>query len=239
MMRKQADIKDRVYETVSAYESVIELKPDYHQAMLYMVEILSVPVEFGGDQAMAEGRAAELEKMDGICGAKGRELLLSEEVNRVKYWQEKLTDHPGHPEVLEQLGKACLYAQDPENGMKYLEQSLEADPSKTTLYLDMARYYFMSSRMDPEKSDAYLPRAETAVRQFLETEPIIPLKAYAYNMLSWIKRGLEQNEEAERMRAQAQSLDPNVSQASAIPPQLLFDEPDHISTYHSYFSRPF
>lgn len=116
---------------------------------------------------------------------------------------------------------------------------LEADPSKTTLYLDMARYYFMSSRMDPEKSDAYLPRAETAVSQFLETEPIIPLKAYAYNMLSWIKRGLEQNEEAERMRAQAQSLDPNVSQASAIPPQLLFDEPDQISTYHSYFSRPF
>jgi tetratricopeptide (TPR) repeat protein len=224
---------------VSAYEAVLSLKPDYHEAALYMVEILGAPEDMGGDHAKAEIQTAELEKADKICGAKARELLLAEDISRVEFWQQKLAEHPGNAEVLEQLGKAYLYAEDPENGMKYLEMAMERDPSKMQLHLDMARYYFMTSRMDPEKAQTNLPKAETAINKFLKTEPIIPLKAYAFNMLSWVKQGLKQEEESAQLREKALALDHNVSQASAVPGAILFEKPDVISTYHSYFSRPF
>ena len=40
---EQPDVKERVEEVISAYESVLSLKPDYYEAMLYLVEVLGIP----------------------------------------------------------------------------------------------------------------------------------------------------------------------------------------------------
>ncbi|MCD4680884.1 MAG: hypothetical protein K8S00_10905, partial [Bacteroidales bacterium] len=172
-------------------------------------------------------------------GAKATELLLPDSVDRVEFWHEILEAEQGNAEVLEQLGKACLYKDSVNMGIKYLEEAMKANPEKDILLLDIARYYLMSSRGDSLKTELFLPDAEIMINRYLETEPIKPLKAYAYSIMAWVKDGLGETEEVEIMRDMATEIDPNVSKAFGLPPLVLFASPEEISHYYGYFSRPF
>jgi tetratricopeptide (TPR) repeat protein len=193
----------------------------------------------GGNPELAAQYARTLENIDKIWAAKARELILDKSKSRVNFWQNELKKNPGNAEVLEQLAKAYLYQDNTSEALKHLNQAIEADPTKYYLYLDLARYYLMSSRQDKDNAKNLLINAEASLNSFLETESIIPIRAFAYNMLSRAKRGMGAAEEASKLHDKAHSLDPNVSKAFGVPPALLFEKPETISTYHSYFSRPF
>ncbi len=239
LMMGQPDNKDKVESVITAYETVLKLKPDYYQAMLYLVEILGLPEDMGGDSTKAEAYAQQLEEMDGVYGAKARELRLPEDADRVVYWQGALENNPNSADVLEQLGKAYLYKEDIEQGKKYFEDAIKVDPERQLLIMDLARYNAMAGMQDTTKKETALPQAEELIQRYLDSDPIPPLQAFAYELSAKIKFGQGDNEGVAELREKAEALDPFYSKAFGVPPALLFSKPDEISHHHSYFFRPF
>lgn len=63
--------KENAARLCGAFESALKLKPDYRQAMLYLVEIYgTLPEDKGGDKSKAEQYAKKLEGTDEVFGAK-------------------------------------------------------------------------------------------------------------------------------------------------------------------------
>ncbi len=240
LMWNRPDVKEKVAKACGVYESVLKLKPDYHEAMLHLVEIYSwIPNDKGGDSAKAEGYAKQLEEMDEVFGAKAREMLLPEEVDRVGHWQKAVENNEGNADALEELGKAHLRKDEVDEAVKRFEEAVRINPQKSILFLDLARYHIMAFWRDKTVKDTALPLAEAAIKKYLNSEPIPPLKAYALGLLSRVKRGLGDNTGAEELSEEAEAVDPYYSKASGIPSLNLFVPPDEISYNHSYFSRPF
>lgn len=238
-MRQQPDALEKAKEAVSTLESVLSLKPDYYETMLYLVEILGVPTEMGGDSARSDAYAVRLEGVDAVLGAKARELRLPDDADRVEFWQGVLAENPDNADVLEQLGKAYLYTEDVEQGTDYLEEALRVDPKRQLLLLDLARYHMMTARSDAQSKDTALPLAEELISRYLGSQPIPALKAYALGLLAMVEMARGDRDGANELREQATAVDPHFSKAFGVPPLLLFTAPDEVSHFHSYFLRPF
>jgi tetratricopeptide (TPR) repeat protein len=113
------------------YESALKLKPDYHEALLYLVQIYGLlPEDMGGDKSKAEQYAKKLEEMDEILGAKARAILMPEEADYVEYWQKVSDKHKGNAEVLRELGRAYLFKDQVEEGVKCIDEAIGITPVK-------------------------------------------------------------------------------------------------------------
>lgn len=239
LQRNQPDAKEKVAKFCSTYESVLKLKPDYHEAMLYLVEIYGIlPEDMGGDKSKAEQYAKKLEEMDEIFGAKARAILLPEEADIVDYWQKVLEKHEGNAEVLRELGRAYLFNGPVEDGVKCFEEAVRIDPGQNILILDLARYYALTG-LDEKLKDTAWPSAEKVFKRYLDSEPIPPLKAFALFQLSRIKRGKGDQEEADELREKAETIDPYYSRATGVPTPDLWVPLGEISHNHRYLFRPF
>jgi tetratricopeptide (TPR) repeat protein len=239
LQKDETDAKEKVARSCSFYESALKLKPDYHEAMLYLVEIYGVlPEDKGGDRAKAEQYAKQLEEMDKIYGAKARAILMPDDADYVGYWKTIQKEHEGNADVLVELGRAYLIKGMAEDGVDCYEQALRIDTEQTLLLLDLARYYAMSGMRDEKKKETFLPLAENMFRRYLDTEPITPLKAFATRLLANLKRIMGDKEEAEKLFEVAETIDPFVSKAFGIPSLDLFIPLGEISHYHRYFFTP-
>jgi tetratricopeptide (TPR) repeat protein len=193
----------------------------------------------GGDPAKAEKYVKSLEQYDEVIGSKARALIMPEDADFVGFWKKVLEKHPGDSRVLEELGKTYFKIQKGEEGAKYLREAITSDPVLSYLHLDIARYYLYTIMSDRSAIDTYLPLFETAIYDFLATDPNAPLKAWATGWLGRLKSNAGNKEEGENLLKQAETLDPLYSKATAIPSQDLFTPPDEIPYYHSYMFQPF
>ena len=76
MQMQKEDVKSLVQETCAQFEKVLALKPDYHEAMLYLVEIYGMlPPDMGGDSLKAAVYAEKLGAMDSYYGAMAKAAL--------------------------------------------------------------------------------------------------------------------------------------------------------------------
>ncbi len=238
--REQPDVKEKFAKVCSIYESVLKLKPDYHEAMLYLVEIYGIlPEEMGGDKSKAEQYAKKLEEIDEIFGAKARSLLMPEEADYIGYWQKLLEKHEGNAEVLRELGRHYLFKDQVEDAVKCFEEAVKIDPGQNILILDLARYHAYTVLEDRKLADTVFPLAEKAFKRYLESEPIPPLKAFTLNFLSRIKRGMGDQEGADELLEEAKNIDPYYSRASGVPTPHLFVPLREISRSHRYLFLPF
>jgi tetratricopeptide (TPR) repeat protein len=236
----QSDAKEKVAKLCSVYDSVLKLKPDYKVALLYLVEIYAnLPEEMGGDKLKAEQYAKKLEEMDKIYGAKARAILMPEDADYVGYWKSVLEEHEGNIDVIVDLGRAYLLKGEAEDGVDCYEKALKIDPTINLLLLDLARYYGMRGLRDETLREASLPLSEKMYRRYLETEPILPLKAFATRQLANLKRIMGDKEEAEKLFAEAEAIDPFVSKAFGVPTLDLFIPVREISHKHRYHFTPF
>ncbi len=237
--RNQPETKEKFAKLCSIYESVLKLKPDYHEAMLHLVEIYGLlPEDMGGNKAKAEEYAQKLEEMDEIFGAKARAVLLPDDADTVDYWQKVLEKHEGNAEVLKDLGRAYLFKDRAEEGTKCFDEAVQIDPEQNVLILDLARYYGMTMR-DETKREAAGPMAEKMFRRYLDSEPILPLKAFALRMLANLKRMMGDKEEAQAMIEEVDKIDPFVSKAFGVPTPNLFIPPGEMYRGHRYLFFPF
>jgi len=238
MMRDQTHAAENVSKVVSAFESVLKLDPNHKQSLLYLVEALALPDNMGGDPVKAKIYAEQLAQKDMLYGAKAQELLLPENADRVKYWNDVLSKNPGHAEILELLGKAYLYQDNLEQGERFIGEALNINPQNNSLILDFARFFIMRSWQDTTQAKIFLPKADILISRYLNTNPINPMAAFALNMLAGIKQQMGLIDDAKVLQIKANALDPNVSKAFGLPPGLLFNKPDEMSQYHGYFFRP-
>jgi tetratricopeptide (TPR) repeat protein len=238
--RDQPDVKEKVANVCSAYESVLKLKPDYHEAILCLAQIYGLfPEDRGGDKSKAEQYAKKLEEMDEIFGAKARAILLPDEVDRVDYWQKVLDKHEGNAEVIRELGRNYLFKDQVEDGVKCFEEAVRIDPGQNILFLDLARYHIYEGLGDKKLRDTAWPLAEKAFKRYLDSEPIPPLKAFALNLWSRIKRGMGDQEGADELREKAETIDPYYSKATGVPTPDLWVPLGEISHNNRYLFWPF
>lgn len=242
MQMGTTEVKKRIAETCTQFENVLSLKPDYYEAGLYLVEIYGMlPANMGGDSIKGAQYAEKLASQNKYFGAKAKADLAPETADMVKFWKDQLSGDSKNPELLMEVGRACLYKEDPENAEKYFDQAIKSDPSKNILILDLARYHMMKVMQNKNAAATEFPIAKKYCEKYLSTtpEPIIPLKAYTLGLLSRIEMIQGNKEEADKSMAEANALDKYFSRASGIPSLLLFDPPTQISHHFFSFFRPF
>jgi tetratricopeptide (TPR) repeat protein len=238
----QGPLKELIGGACAQFEKVLTLKPDYYEAMLYLVEIYGLlPPDMGGDSVKAAFFRDKLTAADHYYGAKAVAILLPEDTDMVKYWEDLLASDPADPDLLKEAGLAYLYKEDPVNAELYFEKSVKSDPSRNTFYLDLARYHVMMVMQNQDKAAAELPLAKTMIEKYLQATPApsIPMKAYATGLLAQIEMFLGNQAEGEKLMQEANTLDKYFSKAFGLPMQVLFDPPDKISHHFLSFFRPF
>jgi tetratricopeptide (TPR) repeat protein len=238
--KDEPDAKEKAAQACNFYESALKLKPNYLEAMLYLVEIYGdLPEDKGGDRAKAEQYAKQLEEMDKIYGAKARAILLPDDADYIDYWKTIQKEYEGNVDVLVDLGRAYFFKGKEEDGVNCYEEALRIDPERTLLLLDLGRYYGMTGLRDKKKKETALPLAEKMFKRYLDTGPIPPLKAFATSGLANLKRFMSDKEEAEKLFEEANRIDPFVSRAFGVPSLDLFIPPGEISHNHRYLFTPF
>lgn len=239
VQRNQPEAKEEFAKLCSIYESVLKLKPDYHEAMLHLVEIYGLlPEDIGGDKAKAEEYAQKLEEMDEIFSAKAHAVLLPDEADPVEYWQKILEKHEGNAEVLKDLGRAYLFKDRAEEGTTCFEEAVQIDPEQNVLILDLARYYGMTMR-DETKRETAGAMAEKMYKKYLDSAPIPPMQAFALRQLAILMRIMGDEEKAKALMEEVDEIDPFVSKAFGVPYPGLFIPPGEIYRGHRYLFFPF
>jgi tetratricopeptide (TPR) repeat protein len=240
--KNQPDIKENFAKVCGAFESALKIKPDYPQAMLYLVEIYgTLPEDKGGDKSKAEQYARKLEAKDKVFGAKAKSILLPEDANRVDYWQNALKQNEGNADVLEELGKAYLMANNVDNAVSCFEKAIAIKPEKSFLFLDLSIYHTFSAMRagnDSELLHKAITSGDAAVTRYLDSKPVLPMQAYALGVQYKFKSRLAGKEQAEKILKKAEALDYYFSKALGIPNPDLFIPPDEISHNHRYLFRP-
>jgi hypothetical protein len=242
MQTGQGDVKNCIKQTTIQFDKVLDLKPDYYEASLYLVEIYGLlPQDMGGDSANAIDYAYRLGTNSQYFGAKALAVLSPEGTNLVKYWEEFLPENGSDPDFLMEAGKASLLNGDPINAEKYFNIAMLTDPSKNVLILDLARYHIMKVMQSPDLAKTELPLAKTYLASYLQTipAPVTPLKAYTLGLLARIEMVLGNQDTSDKLTAEAKSMDKYFSRASGVPTLMLFDPPDQICYHYFSFFSPY
>jgi len=242
LMQDRPDTRQKVARLRGAFELALKLKPDYRQAILYLVEIYgTLPENQGGDKSKAEQYARQLEGMDAIFGAKARSILIPGEANNVGYWQNVLKNHEGDDDVLEELGKAYLRADKVDDAVACFEKAVKINPDEAFLFLDLSIYHTWSAMRAGNGSKLFrtaVASGDAALTRYLDSTPALPMRAYALGVQYKYRLHSGHKEQAEELLKQAEALDPYFSKATGAPNPDLFIPPDEVSHYHRYLFRP-
>ena len=242
MQMGTGEVKNKIAETCIQFEKVLSLKPDYYEATLYLVEIYGMlPKDMGGDSLKAAAYAKKLELANAYFGAKAKSDLAPEGLDQIKFWQEQLAKDKNNPEILMEIGRACLYKDDQVKAEKYFNEANKLDQSKNILILDLARYHVMNAMQNQDLAKTELPLAKTYLEKYMKSvpQPNVPLRAYAMGLLTRCEMMLGNKAESEKLMEEAKKLDPYFSRASGVPTLLLFDPPTQISHHFFSFFKPF
>ena len=236
------EVKKNIDLTCIQFKKVLTMKPDYHEAALYLVEIYGMlPKDMGGDSIKALEYAAGLEAKSKYFGSRARAVLVAKGTDMVKFWLERVNKDSKNADLLTELGKAYLNNDDLVNAEKYFNEAIKSDPSKNFLILNLARYHMMVVMQNKDLANTNLPLAKAFLERYLKAvpEPIIPLKAYAMGLLTRTEMFLGNKAEADKLMEQAKALDKYFSRASGIPTLLLFDSPEQQMHHYFSFFSPF
>lgn len=237
-------VKEDFAKVCGAYESALKVKPSSLPVMLYLVELYAVFGEDqGGDRSRAEHYAKQLEEINEVFGAKARSMLVPPDADQIAYWENVLRSHPKDAEVLEELGKAYLRANRVDEAVDCIEEAVLLDSGRTILHLDLGRYHMMSAMramraQDTDRLESSLRSAEEPVTRYIESDPLIPMRAFATGILARLNMAGDKTKGDELIR-RAQEMDPYFSKAFGSPTPDLFLPPGEISQNHRYLLRPF
>jgi len=244
-METEAESATRdISDAINCFERVLELKPDYHEVRMALVEIYQrTPEDMGGNREKASQHAQRLKEMDWFFSAQAGEIMLPEDASRLEYWQQVWKNNKEDIRVQKQLGQAYLADGNLEEAKPLFEKVRDTDHAYNTLLLEIARYHVFQVMQGKSKPEKEIPLAEAAIKNYLSSqpEPIAPLKAYAIGNLAKLKFISGEKEDGERLMAEASSIDPAFSKAFAIPNLSLYIPPGEIYSRGEYssFFRPF
>ncbi len=225
----------------TTYSKLYEVEPSCLSPSLGMLEIYAgLPVEMGGDSSKA-AHYAEILKDDLIFHALATELLMTDGTRYIEFWKAMAEDYDSIPRFHESLGKAYLWVNRVEEAQQCFDKAIALDPSKQrkTLFVDVGRYYMMQAMQMAMPLDSVAPIIDEMFNKYLQTKPCKPLQAWAMGQLAMVKMRSGEQEEAKRLLAEAEVLDPYYSKAFSIPDQILYTSPDTFTCSVKYYFRPF
>jgi len=232
--------KDLISEVCNEFVKVLEMKSDYPEAAMYLVEIYGMlPEELGGDKTKAEEFVQKLENNDTFYGAKARLMMMPESTDMVGYWKDYIETNGECKKSLKELGVACLFNDNVQEATGCFEKAMALDKKQNVRILDLARYHMLNVMQNQEVAATELPKSKKYIEKYLASEPapIPPLHAFSLGMLAKIEMFSGNNEEAQKLMEKAKTLDPYFSRASAIPAASLFIPPDETDqNFSSLFS---
>ena len=166
---------------------------------------------------------------------------MPEAANRVDYWQKVLKNHQGNTDVLEEMGKAYLGADDVNDAVSCFEKAIKIDPNKSFLFLDLSIYHTwaaMAAKDNAELRQKAITAGDAAVTRYLDSNPVLPMRAYALGVQYKYKAHSGHKEQADEILKKAKELDPYFSMATGAPNPDLFIAVDEIPHSHRYLFRP-
>lgn len=224
------------------YAQVEQIDDSYYENKLALVEFFGgLPTEYGGDSAKAEIYTQELEKVSLIFGAKAREILMSEDADYEAFWKDIIEKEPQNADAVQALGRVYLFIGDVDKAIIQYQKAIDIDNSKKELYLDLGRYYMMMGMQGQMPIDSIAPMIEEYFYKYLDFEPAPnkPMKAWVYGTLSMINSRTGNKEKAEAYQKDAEKSDPFYSRAFGKPFPGLYDLPEEVGHYHTYYLSPF
>lgn len=242
MHQEADDTKDLIIDVCNEFVKVLEMKSDYPEALMYLVEIYGMlPENMGGDKIKAEEYTQKLEKLDKFYGAKARLVLMPESTDMVEYWNNYITENGEDCNVLKELGVASLFSDDITTAEKSFTKAIELDETQNIRLLDLSRFHMMKVMQNRDAAEEELPKSKEYIDQYLASTPapIPPLKAYAIGMMVKIEMFSGNNAESEKLMEEAKSLDPYFSLAFGIPSLAQFEPPDKMDHHFSSFFSPY
>ena len=110
MHNDEEKVSNLLNTTCNEFVKVLEMKADYPEALMYLVEIYGMlPEEMGGNKTKAEEYTQKLEKLNKFYGAKARLVLMPEGTDMVEYWNNYIAKNGEDCLSLKELGVAHLY----------------------------------------------------------------------------------------------------------------------------------
>lgn len=237
--RGEGNLKDLVNNSCDEFIRVLELKADYPEALMYLVEFYGMlPKEMGGDKSKAEKYVEILKKTDKFYGSKANLVMQPEGTDMVAYWQKYIDENGEDCKALKELGVANLFNDNIEAAKQSFNKAIALDETQNVRLLDLARYHMMKVMQNRDAAEKELPKSKDYIQQYLSssTDIIAPLKAYAIGMLVNIEMFSGNQTKGQELMQEAKALDPYFSRATGMPSLALFEPPtktDH--HFQSYF----
>jgi tetratricopeptide (TPR) repeat protein len=242
MHTEEGSVKDLVNLSCHEFVKVLKMKPDYPEALMYLVEIYGMlPVEIGGDKIKAEEFAQKLEKLDKFYGAKARLVLMPEGTDRIEYWNNFIVKNGEDCKALKELGVASLFNEDIDAAKVSFTKAIALDDTQNIRLIDLSRFHMMKVMQNRDAAEEELPKSKEYIEQYLAStpEPIPPLKAYAMGKLVKIEMISGNKSEADKLMEEAKLLDPYFSRAFGIPSMAIFEPPYEIDHHFTSFFSPY
>jgi tetratricopeptide (TPR) repeat protein len=237
----EEDLRDNNYydQAIMRFESVLELKPDYHAARLHLVDIYkNIPENLGGDPERAKMHARELLKYDTVWSARAEAILLPDHEEMLDFWIGYRKNHESNPMMWQELGRACLAEDDVQNAECCFRKAMELDRDKCILLADLARYHIKGLQRDRLRAAEHIAAAEDFLMEYIRTDPVNPHKAWCYAKLSWLKDLAGKEEEGAQLLEMARQSDMRFSREEAPPSMLLFIPLGEVyREFDSYFNQ--
>lgn len=235
--------KARFAKVCNAFEAALQLKPDYPEVLLYLVELHTVfPKQAGAERAKAKQYAERLNGLGTVWASKARSILAPKSTD-VQAWKAVLEQsQQARPAVLEELGKRYLRDNQVDAARKCFAEAVEHDAAKSYLFLDLSIYHTwqaIKAGPDIEQRRSNARSGLAAISEYLASKPIRPMQAYALGVQSKYKAGLGEREASQTLLGEARTMDPYFSRATGAPHPDLFIPPTEISSNHRYLMRPF
>jgi len=211
------------FSAIDGFESVIEMKPDYHAARLHLVDLYShLSDDLGGDREKAEMHALELLKYDTAWAVRAEAILLPEEQGLLDFWLGYGENYPNNPMVQQELGRAYLAEGDVTNAEGCFRRAMELEQAKCTMLVDLARHHIRQVRRDKMRTAEHSSLAEGYLLEYIDTDPVNPHKAWCYAKLAWLKDLEGESDEGAVLLEMARELDMRFSREEAPPSLMLF-----------------
>lgn len=226
----------RIKNCCNNLKNVLKIEPDCRESLLFLVDLYTnLPAELGGDRGEAEKYLEQLKSVDPLYAAQGKIFLAAEEINIVDFWKEYLNIHGESQDALVKLGKAHLLNNDTDNAAICFDKVIAGDPSRTILYLHVARaHLYNAMRGGPQEEITKLNEQILLYLESTEEKPVT-IEAWCYGWLGTGAQKTGDKEKADEYLGKAKELMPNYSRATALP---AIDGPPNVIAYHfsSYFS---
>lgn len=239
-MHQGNEAKEHVNKACDEFLKVLELKSDYPEPLMYLVETYGyLPENMGGNKNKAEQYQKQLEKLDKFYGAKSKLVLMDENTDKVEYWNNYIRVNGENCAALKELGNAHIFNDDIDKAKEAFNKATELDKSQNIRLLDLARFHMMKVMQNRDLANKELPKAKVYIDQYLATNPIAPLHAYALGMKVKTEMFTGNKEAGEKLMAEAKSIDPYFSRAFGVPSMSIFEPPTQIDHHFQSFFSPF